>query len=226
MSKILIIEDEEDMQFILSDNLRAEGHDVDLAAGGREGLRRALEGGYGLILLDIMLPDLSGLEICKMIRARDRATPILMLTAKGDEIDKVVGLEVGADDYITKPFRMRELLARVKAALRRSGRLYPEAVPEVSLGELRIDFQRQEVSVGGRLQRLTPYESELLRFLAAHRGEVVSRERILETVWSVAPSPSNRTVDNFVARLSQKIETDPSRPRHVLTVHGEGYKLL
>jgi DNA-binding response OmpR family regulator len=226
MSRILVIEDEPDMQFVLSDNLQAEGHEVGTASTGREGLRLLLGGGYDLVLLDLMLPDIGGFEVCKAIRAEDPRVPIIILTAKGEEIDKVVGLELGANDYVTKPFGMRELIARVKAALRCSAQSAAEPVRECSIGDAVADFTRCEIVRGTAREKLTRHECDLLRFLAAHRNRVVSRQSILEEVWGRPDDPSSRAVDNYVSRLRSKIEEDPSRPRHLLTVHGSGYKLV
>jgi two-component system alkaline phosphatase synthesis response regulator PhoP len=226
MNDILVIEDEKDMRFILSDSLGAEGYRVHTASEGREGLKMALTREFDLILLDIMLPDLNGIEVCKLIRAQDSKIPILMLTAKGEEIDKVVGLEVGADDYITKPFGMRELLARIKAAIRRSSQTPVEIVTECVIAGMTVDFNKSEMTQGRRKKKLTRYENDLLRFLAVHRGSVVSRNRIAEEVWGREASPSSRTVDNYIARLRSKIEPTPAEPQHILTVHGEGYKLV
>ena len=226
MSKILIIEDDREMQFVLSDNLQAEGHETVAATTGAAGLQQWKAGDVDLILLDLMLPDASGIEICKQIRTQDGDTPIIMLTAKTDEIDKVVGLEVGADDYVTKPFGVRELLARVKAMLRRSARSSAQPMQECTLGDVVVDFARRELRRGRHTEKLTRYESDLLRFLAENRGESMSREKILEEVWGAELSAGNRTVDNYIARLRAKIETSPSHPRHILTVHGAGYRLV
>ena len=226
MANILIIEDEEDMRFVLSDNLLAEGYDVEAVATGREGAARALAGEFSLILLDLMLPDLSGLEVCKMIRAQNRTTPIIILTAKGEEIDKVVGLEVGADDYVTKPFGMRELLARIKAAMRRSGGLPGQQLTDCAIGDVRVDFGARELARGAARESLTRYEAELLRFLALNRGQPVSRARLLREVWRTERTAETRTIDNCVKRLRAKIEPAPASPRHILSVHGIGYKLV
>jgi len=226
MSKILVIEDEPDMQFVLADNLQAEGYEVGTAASGREGLRMLLGGGYDLVLLDLMLPDVGGFEVCKSIRAEDPRIPVIILTAKGEEIDKVVGLELGANDYVTKPFGMRELLARVKAALRCASQGLAEPLRECAIGDALVDFTRCEIVRGAASEKLTRYECDLLQFLAAHRGRVVSRQRIMEDVWGRRDDPSSRAVDNYVSRVRTKIEPDPSRPRHLLTVHGAGYKLV
>ncbi|MBN1672497.1 MAG: response regulator transcription factor [Kiritimatiellae bacterium] len=226
MPKILVIEDEKDMQFILSDNLSEEGYDVETASAGKEGLSKALSGAFDLVVLDIMLPEMSGIEVCKLLRAQDAVTPVIMLTAKGDEIDKVVGLEVGADDYITKPFGMREFLARVKAALRRAGVLHAERPSSCLIGETSVDFARQAITAGDRQTSLTSQENSLLQFLAENRGRVVSRERILKEVWGIDTATTTRTLDNYIAKLRAKLEPDPAHPRHILTAHGTGYKLV
>ncbi len=225
MARILVVEDELDMQFVLSDNLETEGHEVDMTDSGREAVGKALSGEYSLVLLDIMLPDINGIEVCKLIRAENATIPIIILTAKGEEIDKVVGLEVGADDYITKPFSIRELLARIKAALRRVGQLHPDGLRECAIGDVTVNFSRHKITVDEGTERLTRYENDLLQFLVANRGQVVERDRILREVWGLDPTPANRTVDNYIARLRSRIEPDPSKPRHILTVHGKGYRL-
>ncbi len=226
MTSILVIEDEADMGFILSDNLGAEGYTVQVATTGRQGLQAALSGQYALVLLDIMLPDVNGIEVCKQIRARVPQLPIIMLTAKDAEIDKVVGLEVGADDYVTKPFSMRELLARVKAQLRRATQPAAEAPQACRIGESDVDFTRQELTRGDRREALTTHETALLQLLAANRGQPVSRKRIYQEIWGIEATPSNRAADNYIARLRAKLETEPAAPRHILTVHGSGYKLV
>jgi DNA-binding response OmpR family regulator len=226
MQRILVIEDEADMQFVLRDSLEGEGYGVDVTASGHEGVALVASGRFDLVLLDLMLPDLNGLEVCKAIRLRDPGIPVIMLTAKGSEIDKVVGLEVGADDYVAKPFGMRELLARIKAHLRRAAPSIASVNGECRVGEWVADFAQNELRCGGKTVRLTRYEAELLRFLAARRGQVVSRQRIQEDVWGEPADPANRTVDNYILRLRAKVEANPAIPRHILTVHGAGYKLL
>jgi DNA-binding response OmpR family regulator len=226
MPRILIIEDDKDMQFVLSDGLQAEGYETAVASEGQEGLARIRDGNVELVLLDLMLPDLSGIEVCRQIRTRNGALPVIMLTAKTEEIDKVVGLEVGADDYVTKPFSMRELLARIRALLRRSTRAEARPVAEAAIGSAVVDFAHRELRRGTRSESLTRYEADLLHFLALHRGETVSRERILEEVWGAELNSGNRTVDNYIARLRAKLEASPARPQFILTVHGSGYKLV
>ncbi|MGQ9661347.1 MAG: response regulator transcription factor, partial [Kiritimatiellia bacterium] len=226
MSKLLVVEDDTDMQFVLTDGLQIEGFAVECVARGREAIAKSLSGGFDLILLDLMLPDISGIEVCKLIRAENRSIPIVILTAKGSEVDKVVGLEVGADDYVTKPFSMRELVARIKAVLRRTGRLYVVECEECTIGDVKVNLRNREVQHGATKISLTGYESNLLRFLIQHRGETVSRSQILEEVWHVRKSTAgDRTVDNYIVRLRSKIESDPTNPEHILTVRGVGYKL-
>ena len=226
MARILVIEDDPDMQFLLCDNLGTEGYETTAVATGGEGVRRALAGDHDLIILDLMLPDLSGIEVCKRIRIENQMTPIVILTAKGEEIDKVVGLEVGADDYITKPFGMHEFLARIKAALRRAQHGPARPLSECVIGALKVDFVRRQVTGGAARVSLTRCENDLLRLLAMERGETVARERILAEVWSTGMQSGNRTVDNYIARLRTKIERDPGHPEHILTVHGMGYRLV
>jgi DNA-binding response OmpR family regulator len=227
MAKILIVEDEPQMLEGLRDNLEIEGFDVDTAADGKEGVKKILENTYDLAILDVMLPYLSGLDILKTAREKSVSTPVIMLTAKGEEIDRVLGLELGADDYITKPFSLRELLARVKAVLRRS-----EAGPgtgagsRMQLGDLEIDFSSYTAVRGGTAFEMTPREYEILKFLWQHRNQTVSRDQLLTNVWGYDEPVSTRTVDNFILRLRQKIEADPAHPKHIMTIHGTGYKLV
>ena len=227
--RILIVEDEPDMQFLLTDALEGEGYDVVATASGVDAAERVTgDSVVDLVLLDIMLPDLDGFEVCRRIRRTNPHVQIIMLTAKGGEIDRVVGLEIGADDYVTKPFSMRELVARIKAALRRTTPVASDALARCSIGRREVDFLRREVRAGAACEKLTRYESDLLQYLAARRGVVVSREGVLKDVWGVLdaePNANNRTVDNYVARLRTKIEDTPSSPQHLLTVHGKGYKL-
>ena len=225
MSRILVVEDDPAILRGLADNLRCEGHEVQQAADGEAGLRLAREGRPDLIILDLMLPRLSGYEVCTKLRAQGAETPILMLTARGDEADRVVGLDMGADDYVTKPFSVRELLARVRALLRRAAPA--KALPdEVRFGDVAIDFKRYLATRGGRPVDLARKEFGVLRLLASRAGEVVGREEMLNDVWGYEHYPTTRTVDNHVALLRAKLEEDPSQPRHLITVHGVGYKLV
>ncbi len=224
--RILIVEDEPHMQTGLRDNLEFEGYDVEVAGDGETGLHAMLEGGFDLVILDVMLPKRSGFDVCRMARHKGCTSSILMLTAKGEEIDKVLGLELGADDYLTKPFGLRELLARVKALLRRQARQTEAGSPRIRLGRLELDLEGYEALCDGEPAGMSHLEFEVLRYLYEHRGRTVSRDQLLEQVWGYENSPTSRTVDNFILKLRQKIETDPSAPRHILTVHGVGYKLV
>jgi len=224
--KILIIEDEADLVKGLKLNLADEGYEVDWAADGREGLRRALEEAPDLVILDIMLPGMNGLEVCRELRQKKANIPVIMLTAKGEEVDKIVGLEIGADDYMTKPFSVRELLARIKAHLRREKR-EPRNVPKTCVfGEVEVDFVHFKVRRAGRESDLTALEVDILKYLIAHKGEVVSREALLDKVWGYEKFPTTRTIDNHILKLRKKIEDDPSRPRHILSIYGEGYRFM
>jgi DNA-binding response OmpR family regulator len=223
MARILIIEDDPAILRGLADNLACEAHEVVTAADGEQGYARVRAGKPDLIVLDLMLPRMSGYELCRKLRAEGVATPIVMLTARGDEADRVVGLDLGADDYITKPFSVRELLARIRAVLRRAQ--VQGALPsELRFGNVTVDFRRYEASKGGRPIELTRKEFGMLRLLAARSGEVVTRDELLNEVWGYDASPTTRTVDNHVASLRAKLEDNPSDPRHLFTVHGVGYK--
>lgn len=225
MASILIIEDEPAMQLGLKDNLELENYKVDTASDGEAGLTKIKTGTYDLILLDVMLPKLSGFDVCKASRNAGIKTPIILLTARGEEIDKVLGLELGADDYITKPFSVRELLARVKAILRR---IQPGAVKEsfVQIGRLEIDFNTFVSLEDGKEIKLSHKEFEILGYLFKNKNHVVSRYDLLENVWGYEEQLTTRTVDNFIVRLRQKIETNPNQPRIIHTVHGSGYKMV
>ena len=207
----------------LEDDLRLEGYEVESAADGPVGLSMAMKDQYDLIILDVMLPKMDGFEVCRQLRSSGVATPVLMLTAKSQEIDKVLGLELGADDYVTKPFSPRELLARVRALLRR-GRRAEQELDAFSFGDVEIDFRKYEAVKAGERVDLTVREFALLRFLIEHRDEVVDRSDILETVWDDPASVFPRTVDTHVAHLRKKLEDDPANPRHILGVRGVGYR--
>jgi DNA-binding response OmpR family regulator len=223
MDKILIIEDDKAILMGLEDDLQFEGYDVATASDGKDGLKQALGGGFQLIILDILLPGLNGFEVCKKLREAGVKTPILMVTAaKTEEMDKVVGLELGADDYVTKPVGSRELVARVKAILRRAGK---EDDPEdvFAFGDVTVNYGSREVFKGGREVALTALEFNLLRFLIKRRGQVVSRDEILDEAWGEAVV-AHRTIDPHVAHLRKKLEDDPARPAHILSVRGVGYR--
>ena len=219
-----MVEDEEALRMTLTDRLRNEGYEVDLAADGNQGFDKATQSAFDLVLLDVMLPRKSGFDVCREIRAAGMAVPILMLTAKGQTIDKVAGLKIGADDYVTKPFDSSELVARIEALLRRS-RAYGPAQPTVhEIGDLRIDVSGTTVSRNGKNVALSAREFQLLRYLLEHRGTTMSRGDILKDVWGYSANTFTRTVDVHVASLRQKIENDPKQPELVLTVPGLGYK--
>ena len=223
MARILVIEDDPAILRGLADNLACESHDVLAAADGESGYSLARTGKPDLIVLDLMLPRMSGYEVCRKLRADGVMTPIVMLTARGDEADRVVGLDLGADDYITKPFSVRELLARIRAVLRRAQ--VQSALPaELRFGNVAVDFRRYEAQKDGRPIELTRKEFGLLRLLAARSGEPVTRDDLLNEVWGYDATPTTRTVDNHVASLRAKLEDNPSDPRHLFTVHGVGYK--
>jgi DNA-binding response OmpR family regulator len=227
MPKILIVEDDPKMQAGLRDNLEFEGYDVEIVGDGKTGLKRILENTYDLVILDVMLPKLSGLDLLRNIRETGVNTPVIMLTAKGEEIDKVLGLELGADDYVTKPFGLRELLARVKAVLRRrEGSSAAGSSAKMRLENVEVDFSTYNASRDGQPVSMTPKEFEILRFLWEHRNQTVSRDHLLTNVWGYDESVSTRTIDNFIVKLRQKIEKDPARPKHIITIHGTGYKLI
>ena len=222
--RILIIEDEYPMRAALVETLSAEGYLVRSAENGVDGLELACTESFDLILLDIMMPQLDGYEVCRTLRQRGKEMPVLMLTAKGQVDDRVQGLDCGADDYLVKPFSLRELLARVRALMRRHER--GDNIPEqVTIGAAEIDFKKQNLTRGGEVVDLSAKEVGILRLLLKHAGETVTRESFLDVVWGYHAYPSQRTVDNFIAGLRGKIEAEPARPVYLLTVRGEGYRL-
>jgi len=223
MDKILIIEDEESILMALEDNLRLEGYEVSGAKEGLEGLSLAKEQEYDLVILDIMLPKMDGFEVCKQLRKDGITTPILILTAKSQEIDTVLGLELGADDYVTKPYSPRELLARVRALLRRAKQPQQE-VELYMFGDIEVDFKKYEAKKNGRPIYLTALEFSLLHFLIKHKDQVVHRDSILDEVWGDDVFVQPRTIDKHIADLRKKIEDDPSNPKYILGVRGVGYK--
>jgi len=223
MPKVLIVEDDEAMAAALRDGFQYEGYTVTVARDGVQALELASEGHPDLIVLDLMLPRLSGLDVCKRLRQGGSDVPIVMLTARGQEIDKVVGLRTGADDYVTKPFGFMELMARVEAVLRRA-RAPSKRAGISKFGDVEVDFARCEVVKGGSPVTLSALELRLLEFFVEHRGEVMSRDRLLTAVWGYEGSAYSRTVDVHVAKLRRKIEDRPDDPRHIVTVHGIGYK--
>jgi DNA-binding response OmpR family regulator len=225
MAKILIVEDEPDMVLGLKDNFEFEGYEVVTASDGAAGLERARSEHPDLLVLDIMLPKLSGLEVCKTLRAEGFQAPIVMLTARGQEIDKVVGLELGADDYVTKPFSIRELLARVRAILRRTEGS-KKRLARYRFADLELDFETYRATRGSEKLEMSPREFELLRYLIERKGETVTRDQLLEDVWGYESYPSTRTVDTHIAKLRAKIGDSGSEPRFIMTIHGVGYKFV
>ncbi|ABF42062.1 two component transcriptional regulator, winged helix family [Candidatus Koribacter versatilis Ellin345] len=221
---ILLIEDEEALLTTLTDRLRAEGYSVEVARNGEEGYHHGTRNVFDLIILDIQLPKRNGFDVCRDIRQAGVATPILMLTARGQLVDKVVGLKIGADDYMTKPFEMIELMARIEALLRRSPMRPPEKEEVQQFGDLRVDLRGTEVTREGKPVALSAREFQLLRYLLENRGKTVSRGELLKEVWGYSASTYTRTVDMHIASLRQKIEPDPKQPQWVHTVPGLGYK--
>ncbi|HQJ45929.1 MAG TPA: response regulator transcription factor, partial [Ignavibacteriaceae bacterium] len=223
MPKILVVDDEQNMRTGLKDNLEFEGYEVETANDGEEGLKKILVNKYDLIILDVMMPKKSGFDVCKETRKNGITTPIILLTAKGEEIDKVVGLEIGADDYVTKPFSLRELIARVKAILRRSDNLIMDNESrEIKIGKLTIDFNSYKATLKNKDVAMSHKEFEILRYLWKHRNATVSRDDLLTEIWGYDETPTTRTVDNFILKLRQKVENDPNHPQVILTVHGIG----
>ena len=223
-SRILLVEDEPALALTLSDLLEAEGYSVETAGDGESGLAKALGDSWDLIVLDVMLPRKNGLEVCRELRQRGKDVAVLMLTAKSQLTDRVVGLKLGADDYLTKPFEPPELLARIEALLRRikKDKLHP--VVRFEFGDVAVDFEQGDVKKAGIAIALAAKELDLLRYLVNHRGKVVSREELLEGVWEYQPGVSSRTIDVHVAWLRQKLEDNPANPKHIHTVRGVGYR--
>ena len=223
--RVLLVEDESGLRLTLTDRLISEGYAVDTAADGEAGLERAAVGHYDLIVLDVMLPKMSGFDVCREVRHRGVATPILMLTARGQVVDRVVGLKLGADDYLTKPFEMIELIARLEALLRRRTGAQPGG-DVYRFGDVLVNFRRAEVTRGDRAVELSAREFKLLRHFIEHRGATLSRDELLADVWGYDETPLTRTVDVHVAGLRQKLEFNPKAPEFIVTVHGLGYKFL
>jgi two-component system, OmpR family, alkaline phosphatase synthesis response regulator PhoP len=222
--RILLVEDELGLRMTLGDRLSSEGYEVDTASDGEDGLRQASGGDFDLIVLDLMLPKKSGLDICRDLRQQGLETPILMLTARDQMVDKVLGLKIGADDYLTKPFEMLELLARVEALLRRASRPAASMAAVYQFGVIRVDFRSTEMLRNGKVVPLSAKEFQLLRYFIENRGATLSRERLLQEVWGYASTPHTRTVDVHIAWLRQKLEEDPKHPRWIVTVHKLGYR--
>jgi len=222
--RLLLVEDEEGLRMSLVDRLTSEGYSVEAAADGEEGARLGSTEPFDLILLDVLLPRKSGMDVCRELREQGVLAPILMLTARDQTRDKVLGLKLGADDYLTKPFEMAELLARIEAQMRRAS--MPRATNVFQTGLLRVDFARTEVLRDGRPVQLSAKELQLLQYFIEHRGETLSRERLLADVWGYVSTPNTRTVDVHVSWLRQKLEADPKQPELIATVHGLGYKFM
>jgi len=223
--RILIVEDEPALVLTLGDRLRSEGYEVESAETGDTGLRRAREGGFDLVLLDVALPGKNGFDVLRDLRQQRVSTPVIMLTARGQVVDRVLGLKLGADDYLAKPFDMMELVARVEAVLRRRSASSSDAGSH-SFGDVRVDFRRAEVQRNGAVVELSSLEFKLLRHFIEHRGALVTRRELLEHVWGYPGVLQTRTVDVHVASLRQKIERHPAKPEHIITVHRMGYRFV
>ncbi len=224
--RVLLVEDEPSLILTVRDRLINEGYGVEVAVDGEAAITIARRGAFDVILLDIALPRKNGFDVCRDLRAHGVNTPVLMLTARGQVIDHILGLKLGADDYLTKPFDMMELLARIEALLRRSRNLAGAAAESYAFGDVRVDFRRAEVMRDGSAVEVSGLELKLLRYLIEHRGAVITREELLDKVWGYDATPVTRTVDVHVASLRQKLEQNPSRPEFIVTVHGLGYKFL
>ena len=223
LKTILVIEDEVNILRGLKDNLIFEGYDVITETNGHKGLQLALETSPDLLLLDLMLPGLNGYDICRKVKQQKPEIPIIMLTARGQEVDRIVGLDLGADDYVTKPFSIPELMARIRAVLRR----YQTEVKEIddySFGDVTLDFKKYEAIVAGKKAKLTAREFEIMKYFINHANEVVHRHDLLDEIWGYETFPTTRTVDNYILNLRKKFEKDPTKPRHILSVHGVGYR--
>lgn len=225
MSKILIIEDDPAIQRGLKDALEQEHYKVVAESDGEAGYQRALAEAFDLLILDLMLPSMNGQNICRELRQQHISLPILMLTSRSDEIDKVLGFEIGADDYVTKPFSIVELLARIRALLRRS-QINVQAASTYSFADITIDFIKHEIKKDQQALTLSVKEFEVLRFMVQHEGELITRDRLLDEVWGYDIFPTTRTIDTFVLNLRKKIEDDPAHPKHLVTIHKAGYKFI
>ena len=223
MPRVLLVEDEPGLVMTLTDRLAAEGYDIESVTDGEMGLQRATIDRFDLVILDGMLPSRDGFDVCRSLRQRGVATPIMMLTARGQVVDRVVGLKLGADDYLVKPFEMAELLARLEALLRRVPPS-PISTDAHQFGDVRVDFRKAEVTRAGLAIELSAREFKLLKYFIEHRGATLSRDELLNEVWGYNAMPSTRTVDVHVAWLRQKLETNPRRPEFIHTIHGLGYK--
>lgn len=228
MTKILVVDDEPAMREGLSDNLSLEGYKVQTAQNGEAALEAINQDTFDIVILDVMMPKVSGFDVCKSLRKDNNNVPIILLTAKGEEMDRVLGLEFGADDYIAKPFSLRELLARIKAVLRRTQTIASTAVENQThlIGKMKVNFEKYEAWIGNQKVKLSYREFEVLRFLWDNRQKVVSRNDLLKSIWRYDEFPTTRTIDNFILRIRQKVEVTPNKPKVIVTVHGIGYKML
>jgi DNA-binding response OmpR family regulator len=225
MKTILIVEDDPAILKGLEASLAEEHYRVVTAADGEKGLSLAVREKADLIILDVMLPKMDGFEVCRELRKAGIGAPVLFLTSRKEEVDRVLGLELGADDYVTKPFSVRELKARIKARLRRAGEIRKE-IEEYSFGDVHVDFRKHEAARGGEALRFSARELEVLKYFIQHEGEVVTRDALLDDVWGYDTFPTTRTVDNYILTIRKKIESDPARPKHLLTIHSAGYKFM
>jgi DNA-binding response OmpR family regulator len=227
MKRVLIIEDDIAILRGLRDNLEYEDYEVLTATDGEKGYSLVKEKKPDLIILDLMLPKMSGYELCRKVREESVTTPILMLTARGEEVDRVLGLDLGADDYVTKPFSVPELLARIRAIFRRLQQVKSGVLPDsLQFGKVSIDFKRFDTRIDGKAIKLTRKEYGIMRLLASRIGEVITRDELLDEVWGYDQYPTTRTIDNHLGLLRNKLEEDPANPRYLITVHGVGYKLV
>ena len=224
-STILVVDDDVAGQLTLESILDGQGYNLEFAENGVQALEKVGRLLPDIILLDVMLPLMSGIDVCRILRTRGIETPILMLTARSEETDKVVGLEVGADDYVTKPFSIKELLARIRAHLRRAAKQVSE-MESFTFGEVELNFKKYAARKGGQALDLSAREFEILHYLIRHRGEIVTRDQLLDEVWGYESTPVTRTVDNHIARLRQKIEPNPAEPQHIITIHRLGYRFV
>jgi DNA-binding response OmpR family regulator len=225
MRRVLIIEDDQMMAIALREGLASEGYEAETACDGASGLRLATQKDFDIVILDLMLPEMSGFDVCKKLRNAGNNVPLIMLTARSLEVEKVQGLKLGADDYITKPFSLMELLARLEAVLRRATRRF-EAPECYRFGDIFLDFKKYLATKGGKPLDLSPREFRILKFLIEHRNQVISRDQLLDGVWSYDGFPTPRTVDTHIAKLRQKIEDIPNNPKYLITIHRVGYKFI
>ncbi len=229
MAKILIVEDEKPILKGLTDNLKKEGYEIIGCSDGKKGLQTALAESIDLVMLDLMLPGMNGLDICKEIKKKKIAVPVIMVTAKSKETDKILGLELGADDYITKPFSINEVIARIKAVLRRvevHSKAKKQKLNAYEFGDVKINFVQYEAFRGKKKLKFSKREFEIIEYMIKRKGEVITRNDLLDVVWGYESFPTTRTVDNFIARIRKQIEAKPAKPKHILSIRGAGYKFV